>query len=112
MTSALIRRLYREVLLSAEFRGYLDDYRGRLDRSYRPDEREVAVLVLSALSRNREGLDLAALQREVAMHGGEENLLERVLALLRGDFYVSQDESGRYRFFNRYLADWWQRFHA
>lgn len=112
VSPALVEHLYRDVLLSADNRAYLDDFRGRLDRSYLPAERDVGLIVLNALARDREGLDLETLRHEVVSRGADERLLERVLTLLQGDFYVSQDRDGRYRFLNRYLADWWQRFHA
>lgn len=100
------------MLLGPEYRVYLDDFRGRLDRNYLPGEREVALIVLKGLCREPDGLALAALRSEVVARGADERLLERVLGLLGGDFYVRQDESGRHRFFNRYLADWWRRFHG
>lgn len=72
----------------------------------------MATTVLSALSRRREGLEQRALRAELVARRLDEDLLERVLLLLEGDFYVFRDGEGRYRFANPYLADWWQRFHA
>ena len=112
VTPALVKRVYQDVLLGPDYRAYLDDFHGRLDRSYLPGERDVATTVLSALSRRREGLEQRALRDELVDHQRDEDLLDRVLLLLEGDFYVSRDGEGRYRFANRYLADWWQRFHA
>jgi uncharacterized protein len=112
VTPELIRKTYQVVLLSPDSRANMDDFQGRLDRYYLPAEHDVAIIVLNVLSRRREGMELGALRNEVVGHGADERLLERVLALLRGDFYISEDETGRYRFLNRYLADWWQRFHA
>lgn len=112
VTPTLVKRLYQDVLLGPDNRAYLDDFRGRLDRSYLPGERDVATTVLSALSRRREGLEQRSLRAELVDHRLDEDLLDRVLLLLEGDFYVSREGEGRYRFANRYLADWWQRFHA
>lgn len=112
MGEGRVRSLYRQVLLAPEHRSNLDDFRGRLDRTYLAAEREVALIVLGALCRQPDGLVLSALRSEAVVRGADERLLERVLALLEGDFYVRQDESGRYRFFNRYLADWWRKFHG
>ena len=112
VTPAAVRNLYEQVLLGSENRPFLDDYRSRLARSYLPAEENVAIVVLSALSKDRAGLDIASLRNEVIALHGDDALLERVLVLLEGDFYVVRELGGRYRFFNRYLADWWRRFHA
>lgn len=112
VTPSLVRRLYHDVLLSADYRAYLDDFRGRLDRAYLPEEREIAISVLDTLSREPDGLSTVLLRSALAARGLDDRLMDRVLALLQGDFYVARDEGGAYRFLNRYLADWWRRFHA
>ena len=112
VSPTLVRRLYETVLLSPLYRPYLDDYRGRLDRSYLPAELDLACLLLNSLSQHRDGLELFALRNEAVAKGLGVDHLDRVLALLEGDFYVVREDGGGYRFFNRYLADWWQRFHA
>lgn len=112
VSPAVLRRLYDTVLLSPRNRGYLDDYRGRLDRSYLPAERDLALLLLRSLAVRRNGLSLRALRNEASAKGLDVGALDRVLVLLEGDFYIVREDDGLYRFFNRYLADWWQRFHA
>ena len=112
VTPRLVQRLYQEVLLGPDNRAYLDDFRGRLDKSYLPAERAVALVVLSALCRDRAGQTIQALRQEVVARQADERLLERVLSLLEGDFYVARQGSDHYHFVNRYRADWWQRFHA
>lgn len=112
LTPARVRLLYEEKLLGAEGRVYLDDFHGRLDRSYLPPEKEVALIMLRWLSTTTNGLSLSELRERVIAGGADEELCERVATLLDADFYVSADAEGRYRFRNRYLADWWRRFHA
>jgi hypothetical protein len=109
-TARTVQRAYQDVLLGAEYRTYLDDFRGRLDRAYLSEERRAAILVLDALAADRHGLPDRALQMQLVAHGVDDRVLDRVLALLQGDFYIAQGEDGAYRFLNRYLADWWMRF--
>src|SRR5207247_313053 len=54
-------------------------YRSRLARSYLRAEENVAIVVLSALSKDRAGLDIARLRNEVIARHGDDELLERVL---------------------------------
>lgn len=110
ITPRSVHRAYQDVLLGAEYRTYLDDFRGRLDRAYLSEERQAAILVLDALAAEKQGLPEHALQTLLVAHGVDDRVLDRVLALLRGDFYIAQGDHGAYRFLNRYLADWWRRF--
>ena len=109
-TAAVARRAYREGLLGPDYRAPLDDFRGRMDRVYLPAEREVALVILDALSRSGMGLGPHALREAVVSAGKDERLLERVLTLVEGDFYVMRREDGSYAFFNTFLAEWWRRF--
>jgi uncharacterized protein len=112
ITPAFIKRIYEDVLLGSDYRAYLDNFRARLDQSYLPEERNVALAILSTLSRERAGLNHQSLHNEIVTRNLNERLLDRVLVLLEGDFYISCTTDGRYKFLNQYLADWWERFHA
>ena len=112
ITPAIIKRIYEDVLLGSDYRAYLDNFRARLDQSYLPEERNVALAILSTLSRERAGLNYQSLHNEIVSRNLNDRLLDRVLVLLEGDFYISRTTDGRYKFLNQYLADWWERFHA
>ncbi|HEY8693729.1 MAG TPA: hypothetical protein VIR57_13430 [Chloroflexota bacterium] len=104
-------RLYQESMLGPEGRVPVEDFRARLDRVYTPAERDVAFVLLGELSRERGGLTMAGLRGRVVDHGLDDALVERVLALLADDFYIAPSQ-GWYRFFNRFMADWWRRYFA
>lgn len=109
-TPDVVRRAYREGLLGPDYRALLDDFRGRMDRVYLPAEREVALIVLDGVARSDTGLALHALREALVTAGKDERLLERVLTLMEGDFYVKRRQDGSYGFFNAFLAEWWRRF--
>jgi len=112
----LVRWCYEERIHGPEFRTHFEDYYERLNRYYTLDEARAAKRILRDLAMSDQGINRPALYDAVRHELGtsrEPEEFDLLLAALENDFYItfgSNDE--KFRFHNRWLRDWWRRYHG
>lgn len=115
-TPALIQYCYEQRALGTEFRNSFEDYYQRLDRYYSPQESKAAKRLLRELALATESVSkstlLASYQDELGP-GSDSTQFDLLLAWLRDDFYVQEEEgTGKICFNVTWLRDWWRKYHG
>lgn len=100
-----IRRVYEERVVGPMNRHLFSHYHTRLRLHYKNLE-EAARVVLAALCT--ESKSSADLSNALAIAGHDPAVLERVLVLLEGDYYIFRTGHS-WRFSDGLLRDWWSR---
>jgi len=115
-SSAVIEACYQERALGPEYKICFEDYFERLHRYYRPEETRAAQRMLRELALSEGPLARSALLAVFQDEMGPQNSssdFDLLLGWLCDDFYVEEISEGKQVLFkNKWLRDWWRRYHA
>ena len=119
ITSELIRRIYRERIITGPRNKYLPHMWERLEKSMLEEEVVLARAILRAIAKQEKGLSreqLTSAAREALPEeiGLNDDALQQVLEILKHDAYLLQNTDPPYHFsfFSNLLHDYWKRRHA
>lgn len=105
LTVDLVEPVYNERVLGAPNRSRFSHYHTRLKQHYGALERAARIVLALLTQQERVSQDHLA---EVLHAAGEDVSVDRVLALLESDYYISR-ELDRLSFSSGFLRDWWFR---
>jgi hypothetical protein len=105
LTVAGVRAIYEEHVIGPINRHRFSHYQTRL-RSHYGSLEEPARAVLANLCTGPKTVD--ALREHLGASGHDQAILERVLVLLEGDYYIVRDGQS-ISFTDGLLCDWWKR---
>jgi uncharacterized protein len=105
LTCDVIESVYAERVLGPSNRSRFSHYHTRLKQHYGPLERAARIVLARLTERSPESHETLAAMLRAA---GEDVSVERVVALLESDYYITR-ELDEVAFSSGFLRDWWRR---
>jgi hypothetical protein len=105
----LAARAYEQLLSSSRAGYHLTWFRDRLE--HYGDLGSTVIDLLSDIARKGSLTKSRGIRTTVMKHEPPEIEIGDLLSRLKDDYYLVEEEGGRYRFRNEYFRDWWTRMY-
>lgn len=114
--AGLVKECYEKRVHGPEYKCYFEDYYERLWRYYSDEDSKSAKRMLRELANAEDGVFIDRLfliyQEEMGNRGDKEKF-DLLLSALESDFYIERDQAeGKVFFHNKWLKDWWRKYHG